>query len=209
MYLGNGGCTVSLVNREQWDIRYRDKELVWSAGPNQFVVSEIDSMAPGRALDVACGEGRNAIWLREKGWQVSATDFSPIAIEKAQARGLELGLDIDFQVADATKELKGSYDLILFAYLHLPQEQLAKALQLAQEALAVGSSILIIGHDLRNIEEGVGGPQDPDILQSPEGLKALLTELDIKRAETVVRLVEKNGETHKALDVIVRATKSS
>ncbi len=162
-------------------------------------------MAPGRALDLACGEGRNALWLSQEGWQVCGTDFSTVAIDKARARCQELGLTIDFQVADAAAELTDSYDLILLAYLHLPPETLAQVLEIAATALAPAGTLLIIGHDLRNIKEGVGGPQDPGILQSPEGLRKLLDGLEIVRAETVIRTIEKDGQTVQALDVVVRA----
>ncbi len=193
------------MKSHDWDKRYEEKELLWSRGPNQFVVAEVTGMTPGRALDLACGEGRNALWLSEQGWQVCGTDFSSVAVDKARARGQELGLTVDFQVADAAAELTGSYDLILLAYLHLPRETLAEVLAVASAALAPSGTLLIIGHDLRNIKEGVGGPQDPDILQSPEGLRELLGGLEIVRAETVVRVVEKDGQAAQALDVVVRA----
>ncbi|MBL4634677.1 MAG: class I SAM-dependent methyltransferase [Kofleriaceae bacterium] len=197
------------MKSQEWDKRYEEKELVWSRGPNQFVVAEVTGMTPGRALDLACGEGRNALWLSEQGWHVCGTDFSEVAIDKARARGQELGLTVDFQVADAAAEITGSYDLILLAYLHLPRAKLAQVLAVAAAALAPLGSLLIIGHDLRNIKEGVGGPQDPDILQSPEGLRELLGDLQIVRSETVFRAVEKDGQTVQALDVVVRATKKS
>jgi len=195
------------VNSNDWDKRYQEKKLVWSAGPNQFVVSETQGLRPGRALDVACGEGRNAIWLAEQGWTVSAFDYSPVAIEKARARSTELGLDIDWQVADATTDIRGAFDLILYQYLHLPRESMQASLALASQALAPGGTLHIVGHDRRNIEEGIGGPQDANILYGPEDLVALLPELHIERAETVVRQVEKPEGTRQALDVLVRATK--
>ena len=67
-----------------WDERYAATALVWSAGPNQFVESELASLPPGRALDLACGEGRNARWLAERGWQVTAIDWSEVAVDKGR-----------------------------------------------------------------------------------------------------------------------------
>ena len=64
-----------------WDERYAATGMVWSTGPNQFVERELQELPPGRALDLACGEGRNARWLAKRGWQVTAVDFSPVAIE--------------------------------------------------------------------------------------------------------------------------------
>ncbi len=195
------------MNSRDWDKRYQEKKLVWSAGPNQFVESEVASLAPGRALDVACGEGRNALWLADQGWTVTALDYSPVAIEKAKARSSEIGANITWQVADATTDIDGRYDLILYAYLHLPRAQTERSLALAKQALAPGGTLLIVGHDIRNIEEGIGGPQDASILFGPHDFEAMLTGLEIEAAETVERPVNKEGQVHQALDVLVRARK--
>jgi SAM-dependent methyltransferase len=193
------------VNHQDWDKRYQEKELLWSAGPNRFLVEELQGMRPGRALDLACGEGRNAIWLAEQGWQVSASDFSGVAIDKAKARASELQLDIQFSLADATSPLSESFDLIIVFYLHLPREENRLVLQHASAALAPGGTLLYVGHDERNIKEGVGGPQDPSILYGPEEIRSLLSSLQVDRAETVPRPVEKEGTTKDALDILVRA----
>ena len=70
------------MNSEQWDQRYAGEELVWSAGPNIFVAGICAELAPGRVLDLAAGEGRNALWLAERGWQVTAVDFSQVAVDR-------------------------------------------------------------------------------------------------------------------------------
>jgi SAM-dependent methyltransferase len=193
------------MNSQDWDERYREKKLVWSAGPNQFLVQEVAGMKPGRALDLACGEGRNAIWLRQEGWTVTASDYSAVAIDKARDRCDELGLQIDLQVRDATAPLDGRFDLIAIFYLHLPREENKRVLEHACAALAPGGTLLYVGHDQRNIEEGVGGPQDPSILYGPEEIRGLLGDLHVDRAETVRRPVEKEGQPQYALDILVRA----
>ena len=75
------------VDRIAWDQRYRGRELVWASEPNRFLVSESSSLAPARAIDLACGEGRNAVWLAERGWEVTGVDFSSVGIEKARQPG--------------------------------------------------------------------------------------------------------------------------
>src|SRR5690242_10217857 len=105
------------MKRDEWDARYAAVELVWSAGPNQFLVAELAEagLSPGRALDVACGEGRNAIWLAAQGWQVTAADFSRVAIDKARARSDE----VDWQVADVVEwsPPAQAFDLVIVFYL--------------------------------------------------------------------------------------------
>ncbi|MFD0328131.1 methyltransferase domain-containing protein [Streptacidiphilus monticola] len=72
------------MDAEDWDRRYAAEELVWSAGPNRFVAEELAGLTPGRALDLAAGEGRNALWLAEQGWRVDAVDWSAVGLDKAR-----------------------------------------------------------------------------------------------------------------------------
>src|SRR5215213_6135049 len=88
------------MDAKAWNERYRASELVWSAGPNQVIEAELAEMQPGRAVDLACGEGRNAIWLARQGWQVTAVDFARDGLDKG--RVLAGGLDIDWVCADVT-----------------------------------------------------------------------------------------------------------
>jgi ubiquinone/menaquinone biosynthesis C-methylase UbiE len=88
------------MERERWDDRYRTDELIWRAEPNRFLVEEVVGLAPGRALDLACGEGRNALWLAERGWQVTAVDFSAVGLAKAQRLASERALDLRWVEAD-------------------------------------------------------------------------------------------------------------
>ena len=64
------------VDSQQWDQRYSGTEFEWTMQPNQFVAAELAGLPPGRALDLAAGEGRNTVWLAERGWRVTAVDFS-------------------------------------------------------------------------------------------------------------------------------------
>src|SRR2546423_12091264 len=80
------------VDADGWDQRYAGADLVWSAGPNRFVAEELADRPPGRVLDLASGEGRNALWLAARGWQATAVDFSAVAVGKGRAPADELGL---------------------------------------------------------------------------------------------------------------------
>src|SRR5689334_5266073 len=104
-----------------WDERYAAADLVWSAEPNRFVAEELADLPPGRALDLATGEGRNAIWLARRGWDVTGVDFSQVALDKG--RRLAGDTVVRWVCADATRwEEPASYDLVLLAYLQLPAE---------------------------------------------------------------------------------------
>jgi SAM-dependent methyltransferase len=185
------------VKREDWNERYAATELVWSAEPNRFLVSEASDLEPGRALDLACGEGRNAIWLAERGWRVTAVDYSDVAVEKGRRRNAE----VDFRVADVLEFEPGerAYDLVIVFYLQLPWAELERVLRRAAAAVAPGGTFLLVGHDLRNLTEGHGGPQDAAVLYRAEDVPAALPGLEAVRAEPV----DRDG----AVDALVRATR--
>jgi SAM-dependent methyltransferase len=193
------------MRREDWDRRYAERELLWSASPNRFLVAEAYGLAPGRALDLACGEGRNAIWLAELGWQVTAVDFSDVAVAKARERATRDGVDVDFVFTDLLDFVPEpeAYDLVLVLYLQLPARERRLVLCRAASALAPAGTFLLVGHDLANLTEGVGGPSDAGVLYTPDEIVSELPGLEIERAERVLREVE--DEHRPAIDALVRA----
>jgi SAM-dependent methyltransferase len=197
------------MERADWDRRYRGTELVWTAQPNRFVVEELGELPPGRALDLGSGEGRNAVWLAEGGWQVTAVDFSSVALDKARRLAQARGVTVDWVLADlrSYRPEPGAYHLVLVAYLHLSPLERVAVLAGAVAALAPGGTLLVIGHDLANLTQGVGGPQDPAVLYTPEAIVAELDGLTVHRAERVRRPVDTAPEPGVAVDTLVRATR--
>ena len=198
------------MDSQAWNERYRGSGLVWSAEPNRFLVEQVSGRAAGRALDLAAGEGRNAVWLAEQGWATTAVDFSDVAIEKAGEMAAARGVSITTAVADVTGDLSGSvapggFDLVVVAYLQLPAEDRARALANAVAALAPGGTLLEIAHDAANLSGGYGGPQDPSVLATPAEVAALLDGLVVESAETVERPVETAEGMRIAIDHLVRA----
>jgi SAM-dependent methyltransferase len=193
------------MRREDWDRRYAAVENLWSAKPNRFLVAEVAALEPGRALDLACGEGQNAIWLAERGWSVRGVDYSSVAIAKARARAEREGVDVDFVEDDLLRhELEADvYDLVLLLYLHLPPEEHRSVLRRAAAALTPGGTLLLIGHDLLNLTEGVGGPSDPGLLHTPDDIVAELDGLVVEKATRVYRDVA--DADRPAIDTLVRA----
>lgn len=202
------------VDATSWDDRYAAAELVWSAEPNAWVVELIGSMAPGRALDLAAGEGRNAIWLVQQGWTVTAVDFSAVAVQRmqalAEARLGQLSDRLTPVVGDVTHLQDSDVDLVLFCYLHLPEDQWRAALTAACDACAAGGRIVIIGHARRNLTEGYGGPQNADVLYDPEHVADLLEglPLHVSVAQTRTRQVDTEAGVRQALDTVVIAHRS-
>jgi SAM-dependent methyltransferase len=198
------------MDRTVWDRRYAGTELLWSAEANRFLVQEATAVAPGRALDLACGEGRNAVWLAERGWEVTGVDFSGVGLEKAErlaeGRGVEAHW-IESDLLDYRPEAQ-AFDLVLIFYLQVRGEQRTPIVQAAASGVAPGGLLLLVGHDSSNIELGYGGPQNPAVLYSAQDV--VVEDLDgsgleIERAERVRRTVQTPDGERVALDALVRA----
>jgi SAM-dependent methyltransferase len=195
------------MDREDWDRRYLEKELVWSAEPNRFLVEEVAELTPGRALDLGAGEGRNALWLAGRGWRVMAVDFSEVALDKARRIAVGRGVEVEFVHADLTEYQpeRAAFDLVLVLYLHLPWHQMTTVLGRARAALASGGTFLLVGHDRSNLEHGHGGPQRLEVLYTADEVAGLFGGLAIEEAGTRRRPVETDQGVVQAIDCLVRA----
>ena len=194
-----------------WDQRYDTSEFVWATEPNRFLPPEVEGLTPGRALDVACGEGRNAVWLATQGWDATGIDFSAVGLAKAAQLAEHAGVTCDWVVVDATEpfpESLGAFDLVVLFYAQMGAEGRRNMLASSAQALAPGGTLLWVAHDITNLAGGVGGPQSTDVLSGPDDvvadLLAAVPELVVERAEVVRRPVEKDGATVDALDTLVR-----
>ncbi len=196
------------MKRESWNERYAASDLVWSAEPNRLFAREVQGLAVGRALDLACGEGRNAIWLAEHGWEVTAVDYAEVALEKAARIAAARGVDVHFVHADLLDYVpeRESFDLVAVLYLQIPAEERRLVLGRAAAAVAPEGTFLLIGHDLVNLTEGTGGPKDASVLYTPEDVASDLVGLTVEQAERALRDVE--GAERPAIDVVVRATRA-
>jgi SAM-dependent methyltransferase len=169
-----------------WDERYSERQQ-WSSEPNALVAELLGGLPPGDAVDLAAGEGRHALWLAGRGWRVTAVDFSGVGLERGRGQA---GADrVTWAQADVTRwsAEPESLDLVLVAYLHLPEADTIAMLTRAVGWLRPGGRLLVLGHDVENIDSGVGGPQDPAILHSVDRLAPVAALLDVDRLEQVRR----------------------
>ena len=196
------------MDADAWDTQYRSRDLMWGAGPNALVAAETADLPPGRMLDLAGGEGRNAIHLAGLGWAAELVDFSEVALEKARALAAARGVTITTTCADVTAApVLAPADLVLVCYLQVPAAPYAAAVGHAATLVAPGGTLLVIVHDRENLTRGVGGPPDPAVLPSvAETLAALEgSGLAVVRAEQVLRRVETPDGPRDAIDHVVRA----
>lgn len=190
------------MEASEWDERYRAADRLWSVEPNLFVADRLAHVAPGVGVDLAGGEGRNSVWLASLGWEMTVVDFSEAAIERGRTAHSEI---VDFVVADVRYwEPSRPVDLVLIAYLHLAADQLASVIERGQQWLEPGGELFMIGHDRANLEDGHGGPQDPEILWDVDEIVGVV-DGDIVEAVMVRRPVETPDGTVFALDTLVRS----
>lgn len=193
-----------------WDERYAAAESIWGAQPNRWVAEQLSDLPPGVAVDLACGEGRNAVWLAGRGWRVYAVDFSAVGLAKgAELERRVLGNGgIEWVHADVTAYAAPEpVDLALICYLQLEPDARRAAVRSAARALAPGGTLFVVGHDSRNLADGTGGPPDPAVLFTAQDVAADVADLDlqVQRAGEVLRPVP--GADRPAIDALLCATR--
>jgi SAM-dependent methyltransferase len=195
------------MEREDWNRKHGEAGLLFGAEPNRFLFAEVEGLTPGRALDLACGAGRNSVWLAAQGWTVTGVDFSDVAIENARRLAAERGVEVEWVRADLRdwRATGPDFDLVVVLYLQVPAEERRAVLAGAADALAPGGTLLVVGHDLENLNGGWGGPQDAAVLFTPDEVAAELPGLAIEKAERVFRPVETDEGQAQAIDALVRA----
>ncbi|MER5930670.1 class I SAM-dependent methyltransferase [Streptomyces sp. NPDC002054] len=138
------------AGEEFWDARYGQSDRIWSGRPNAVLVREAEGLAPGRALDLGCGEGADAVWLARQGWQVTGTDISGVALTRAAEHVAEAGVAdrVDLRQHDLGVSFPdGEFDLVSACFLHTPGEMPRELiLRRAAAAVAPGGTLLVVGH---------------------------------------------------------------
>jgi len=178
-----------------WDERYLSADAIWSGDPNPQLVAEVSGLAPGTALDVGCGEGADAVWLAERGWHVTATDISGVALERARKATANAGVTerIDWWQGDiATWTPERSYDLVSAQFIQLAPPLRDAVFRRLAAAVAIGGTLLIVGHHPSDLETTVRRPRMPGVLYTAEEIAGLL---DPQAWETLVQAVRPRGVT--------------
>lgn len=162
-----GNAMTETFDQSFWDERYRSKPALWSGNPNPHLLTDADGLAAGTALDVGCGEGADAIWLAQRGWQVTAVDFSAVALERAAAHAAEAGVAdrIEWLQEDLTAWGPPAvrYDLVSSHYLHLPLEPRQELFARLAAAVAPGGTLLFAAHHPSDLQTTMPRPPIPEL----------------------------------------------
>ncbi|HWJ10730.1 MAG TPA: class I SAM-dependent methyltransferase [Nocardioides sp.] len=199
-----------------WDERYAGSDRVWSGRPNQRLVEQVADLQVGTALDVACGEGADAIWLAQQGWRVTAVDVSQVALAKvaqhAEDAGVEDRLKIGFYDAldDARPAGRRTFDLVTVSFLHVPVEDFEPVYRGIAGAVAPGGRLLVTAHHPHDVTSGSRHDHGPGLLFEPDRVLATLgvgepgSPWEVEVAETPDRVQESaDGPLH-VRDTVVR-----
>jgi SAM-dependent methyltransferase len=201
------GGRVSDDVRQFWEDLYGERDQVWSGKVNAALAREAADLPPGRALDLGCGEGGDALWLAERGWQVTAVDISRTALDRAAAEAARRGIRVDWREQDLAQALPpGPYDLVTAQFLQSPVElPRADVLRRAAQEVAPGGVLLVVGHAAP--PPWARAMHDPALMPSAAQVLADLDlgeEWEVVRAEEVARTATgPDGQTGELLDSVV------
>lgn len=211
---------------EVWDGLYRSRPRIWSGKPNPQLVREVGGLRPGRALDLGCGEGADAIWLAQQGWTVAAVDVSAVALERAKAHE-KAALDresvhagdgaiasrITWLLADLERwQPEGAFDLVTSQFLHADNQGWKRPLQTAASAVKNGGTLLVVGHHPDRLPPWRDGDAPRDRFYTGDELVREL-ELDGPGWQLEVQTTRErpatgpDGQEAVIGDVVVRATR--
>ncbi|MDJ0378300.1 class I SAM-dependent methyltransferase [Cryobacterium sp. PH31-L1] len=193
---------------EFWDDRYADLSQLWSGQPNATMVAEVQDLPAGRALDVGCGEGADALWLAERGWDVTALDVSRVALDRAAAQAELREVSVRWLHAGLVEAAlpTASFDLVSAQYPALLRTEENVAEHSLLSAVAPGGVLLIVHHPAPTTDEAKAHGFNPDDYVSPALVAALLDDSwQIEVDETRPRHVATGAGAHHTHDVVVRA----
>jgi SAM-dependent methyltransferase len=205
-----GGSVTDPAVQAEWDRRYAGQERLWSGQPNGALVAEVAGLAPGRVLDVGCGEGADAVWLARRGWDVTALDVSGVALQRAAGHARDAGVVIRWVHAALTEaELPAaSFDLVSAQYPALLRTPDAAAERALLAAVAPGGVLLLVHHagmESRQAHDDSGF--DPaDYVWLPMVAALLDDDWTVERDEQRPRSTPAGGAgAHHAEDLVLRA----
>ena len=193
-----------------WDASYSERDgAKWSGRPNGRLVAEVTGLTPGRALDVGCGEGADAIWLAGRGWTVTAIDISDVAVRRAREAGELTGAAVEWVAGDALQIPfpACSFDLVSMQYPALPKAAGEAAVLTLLDAVRPGGLLLAVYHDLDDghIEHMKSRGIDPADYVGANELGLLLGDVFTVELHRVEPRIDPPPGTPHIADVVLRA----
>ncbi len=187
--------------KEFWDQRYGENEYIYGTEPNDFLVKAATHIpADGSVFTLAEGEGRNAVYLAEQGFDVSSIDFAAEGKVKAEKLAAERGVTIKYQVGDIAelKPASHKWDAIVAIFAHVPPPARSAMFKYIHENLKVGGYLILEGYTPDQVGRGTGGPPNAELMFSKSMLEQEFGGFDVIQSEEKLRDVQEgayhNGE---------------
>lgn len=204
------------LTADYWNERYGATDRHWSGRPNTRLVEQVADLAPGTALDVACGEGADAIWLAQQGWRVTAVDVSEVALDRVARHAEEVGVDGRLRLGfyDALEDPRPAgrhtFDLVTVSFLHVPVPDFDRVYRGIAEAVRPGGRLLVTAHHPEDVATGARHDHGPGLMFEPDRVLATLgvgddgSPWEVEVAETPVREQEGPDGPMMVRDTVVR-----
>jgi len=202
-----------VLDEAGWEDRYAGVTAVWSGRPNAALVDHTAHLTPGRALDLGAGEGRDAVWLAERGWDVTAVDFAATGLARGEQAAAAAGLRVRWVHADVTTWASDEqFDLVTSHFIHLTPERRTGFVTRAASMVAPGGTLLLVGHDALDLAAPVGRPRDramfPGAQQVRDELLATGGAWTVEVAHAVPRAITTSDGVVTLHDTVLRAVRA-
>lgn len=172
------------MDKAFWDQKYSVDDYIYTTEVNRFVKEHLADLTPGKMIDLAGGEGRNTVFFAEKGWQAENIDLSSVGLAKCEKLAAERNVSERVFTTEASaldfESKLAPVDLGVVAYMQINHKDLKAGISRLVANLVPGGSFFGVWHALENLNEGFGGPQDPNVLPSIESMSEILGELPLK-----------------------------
>jgi SAM-dependent methyltransferase len=188
-----------------WDERYSDSEYVYGTEPNEFLAAHVERLPRGRILSLAEGEGRNAVWLAQHGYDVTAVDSSAVGLKKVERLAAERGVSLSVEHADlAHYHIEpAQWDGVVSIFCHLPAALRRQVYAAVVAGLKPGGVLLLEAYTPRQLEYGTGGPPTAELMADLATLRQELAGLEFDFAEEQVRFIHE-GRFHHGDSAVVQ-----
>lgn len=160
-----------LSEASQWNARYSENDRLWIADADPSLKRAVTNLAPIDALDLGCGEGRNALFLARAGFRVTAVDFAGVALDRLSAVAVNEGLDIEAVCEDMFIYLSKphSFHFVVLANIHPTRHKRLELYKDLARVVVPGGWLYITGHHVDSF--GIAGPPDKDLLIDEEEIR--------------------------------------
>ena len=191
---------------ERWNTRFSAPEYIFGTAPNEYLASKAGLLKPGqRALCISDGEGRNSVWLAERGLEVVAFDISPVGVDKAKRLAAERGVNVAFEVSDVYgwRWPVAAFDVVAAIFVQFADLAMrAFMFERIVRSLKPAGLLIMQGYTPKQLEYKTGGPPHAENMYTPELLRAAFASLDILELRSHERELAE-GSQHRGRSALI------